>query len=286
VPENLRTLRRKREIVGEIRQITRAMKLVSAAKLKRTTNWRTAAHSYFDELRETLALVVPQVGEGFSHPYLRVREVRRIGLLVVAGDKGLCGAFNANVIAQARRFARRSRARVELITVGTRTGEMARRARLNVVRQFPAIHERERGADVQDIAHYLLAAYDQGEHDEVRVCYARFVSRISSEPAVERVLPVPVPEPPTEAEQQILEPSPEELVAAILPKYVAARIFDMLLSSAAAEHSARVMAMTAATDNADDMIEQLTRQINRKRQADITRELLDVVTGADALSQQ
>ncbi len=283
MPENLRILRRKREIVGEIQQITRAMKLVSAAKLKRALTWREATREYFSEIETALALVLARVGPGFTHRYLTERPVERLGLLLVAGDKGLCGAFNANVMGAAREFVRRAPARVQTMTVGTRTAEMAQRARLNVVREFPAVHERMRGADVQEVGRHILGAWDAGELDAVHVCYSQFISRVSRRPVVERVLPAQMPEGAADPEPQILEPGAGELAVALLPQYVLARLFQALLASAAAEYSARLMAMIVATDNAQDMIKQLTRHVNRARQAQVTRELLDVVSGADAL---
>ncbi|MGC9317365.1 MAG: ATP synthase F1 subunit gamma [Armatimonadota bacterium] len=285
MPENLRTLRRKREIVGEIQQITRAMKLVSAAKLKRAMSWRQAVDAYHDEVESALSLIAGHVPD-LSHPWLAEREVARVGLLLVAGDKGLCGAFNANLVREARQFVRESSVRVRTYTIGTRTAEMARRARLNVVREFPAIHERERGADVQDVARYVTAAYETGEVDRVVICYARFLSRISNEPHIERLLPVQIPAARPDPELHIFEPDLDELVEQLVPQYVTARVFRALVSSAASEHSARLMAMTAATDNAEEMLEDLTRDINRARQSEITRELLDVVGGADALQRQ
>jgi len=284
VPENLRVLRRKREIVGEIRQITRAMKLVSAAKLKRSMDWRTAVERYYTELEAALALVASHATE-VEHPYLSGRPVERIGLLLVAGDKGLCGAFNSQMIGRARELARETDVRIETVTVGARTAEMARRARLNVVREFPAINERECGADVRQVARYVMRLYGSGEVDQVTCCYSRFLSRISNEPDVQQVLPVPLPEPPREETAPIFEPAAPELVRMMLPQYIIARTFRLLLSTAVSEHSARLMAMTAATENAEEMIGDLTRLINRARQAAITNELLDIAAGADALGQ-
>lgn len=286
MPENLRTLRHKREIVSEIRQITRAMKLVSAAKLKRALSWRSAAQAYYDEVHEALSVMISRVGEGFTHPLLEERPVETCGLLLVAGDKGLCGAFNASIIREARRFVAEADRRVRTITVGTRTAEMARRARLNVVREFAAIHERHGGGDVQEIVRYLTGAWSEGEIDQLQVCYARFISRISNEPVIEQALPATVPEATGAEELLIVEPDPEQVARQLVPQHVTARIFQALLSSAASEHSARLLAMTAATENAEEMIDDLTRSINRARQAEITSELLDVVGGADALEQR
>ena len=284
--ENRRVLRRKRETVGEIRQITRAMKLVSAVKLKRTHTWLGATQEYCTGVEGALSLVLANVGPGFTHPLLAERPVERIGLLLVAGDKGLCGAFNANVLGAARDFFGSQKVRVQTMTVGTRTAEMARRARLNVTREFPALSERQRGADVQEIARYIFGLWEAEALDEVRICYAKFVSRVRNRPVVERLLPAPMPDPAGVATPVILEPAPRRLATSILPQYVIANLFQAVLNSAVSEHASRLLAMTAATDNAQDMLKQLTRQINRARQAEVTRQLLDVVSGADALQSQ
>lgn len=286
MPENLRTLRRKRQTVSEIQQITRAMKLVSAAKLKRALAWQAAAEEYFAQVSEALALVLGSTGPEFTHPLTAERPVERIGLVLAGGDKGLCGAFNSNVVGAARDFVVRQRARVQTIAVGARTAEMAHRVQLHVVEEFPAIHERRGGSDVQEIARYLLGAWRAGEFDAIHLCYARFRSRVSYEPTVTRVLPAPLPEPAVAPEAVLLEPAAPELADALLPQYILAQLFAGLVSTAASEHSARLMAMSAATDNAQEMLQQLGRLINRARQAEVTRQLLDVVSGADALQSQ
>jgi F-type H+-transporting ATPase subunit gamma len=284
--DNLRTLRHKRETVGEIQQITRAMKLVSAAKLRRALVWQEAVADYATQVTDALALVLTHVGADFTHPLLIERPVERIGLVLVAGDKGLCGAFNANIVAAARDFVSGQRARVQTVTVGARTTEMARRAQLHVVREFAALQERRRGADVQEIGRHLLSAWHAGEFDAIHLCYARFRSRVNYEPTVERILPAPLPERSAAPQSTLLEPNAPRLAEVLLPQYVLARLFAGLVSTAASEHSARLMAMTAATDNAQEMLQQLSRQINRARQAEVTRQLLDVVSGADALQSQ
>lgn len=284
--DNLRILRHKRNIVGEIQQITRAMKLVSAAKLKRALVWKDASQNYFNEVKAALSLVLRYAGPQFTHPYLEERPVEHIGLLLVGGDKGLCGAFNSNVVSCARDFVEHQQARVQTMTVGSRTADLARRARLNVVREFPAVNERNRGADVHELGRHVLGLWNTRDVGAIYVCYAQFISRVRNEPVVERVLPAPRPEEKTDSRFYILEPDAERLAGALLPQYIIARLFQALLSSTASEHSARLMAMSAATDNAQEMIQELTRQINRARQAEITSELLDVVSGADALQSQ
>lgn len=287
MPESQRHLRRKRKIIGEIQQITRAMKLVSAAKLKRTLARREAAQLYRDQLTETLALSGQRVPAPLQHPWLEQRQVRRIGVLVIGGDKGLCGAFNANIVAAAREIADRSEAPAEVMTVGARTADIARRAGLNLTMQFPAIEDRQAWLEALTMARHLAGLYEAGKVDSLYVAYAGFISRVAHEPSSERLLPMQTPRRTQDwDEEYIFEPQPAELYAHLLPRYLHAEVYRLLLDSAASEHSARLMAMTAATDNADDMIEQLKRHINRARQQDITRELLDVVAGANALAQQ
>ncbi len=287
MPESQRDLRRKRKIITDIRQITHAMKLVSAAKLKRTLARRETAQLYWDQLGETMAVLGQRVGAEVEHPYLERRPVERVGMLVIGGDKGLCGAFNSSIVAAAAEAECARGKQVVVATVGARTGDLARRAGLESAERFPAFQEKDGWRDALAISQHLEGLYLTKAVDRVCVTYARFISRVSHEPAVETLLPLEAPEQTDEwRERYIFEPDSVELLRDLLPRYVRAWVYRMLLEGAASEHSARLMAMTAATDNADDMMEQFTRQINRARQQEVTRELLDVVSGADALAQE
>lgn len=288
MPEGLRVLRRKRRIVAEIRQITRAMKLVSAAKLKRTiTRWERANY-YCAQVEGAVAKAAAAAGQELVPP-TELPGTGRSALLVVAGDKGLCGAYNATVVARAARFCEQHE-QVVVMTVGGRTTELARQARLTVVREFPAIADKLMGQDVNDISAHLLGLYASGKVQRVDVCYARFVSRLRSEPTVATLLPMTRPgaEPPAPATvgDHLFEPAPVVLVEDLLPMRLRAQLQRIMLEAAASEHSARLVAMSTATDNAEEMLASLTRQINRARQAQITSELLDVVSGAAALTTQ
>jgi len=286
--EGLRTLRRKRRIVGKIRQITRAMKLVSAAKLKRATaRWEQASY-YCAQLDGACARAAEAAGQRLL-PLAELPGPGASALLVIAGDKGLCGAYNASVVARAAQFAAQREA-VSVFTVGGRTAELARQARLRVVRELPGLVDRLQGRDASELAAELLARYRSGEVARVDVCYARFVSRLVYQPTVVTLLPMFAA--PAEAAvaaalgDALFEPAPPRLVEDLLPVRLRAQVLRLLLEAAAAEHSARLLAMSAATENAEEMLEILTRQINRARQAQITSELLDVVAGADALTSQ
>jgi len=287
VPENLRTLRRKRHVVGEIRQITRAMKLVSAAKLKRTQQARETVDYYYSQLAGAISVATVGAGVEFLHPLVRTRPVKRIGLLVIAGDKGLCGGFNAGIVSRARSFVEDQVVPVDVMTVGNRTAEMCSRAQLRVIREFPAMLDRVQGRDASAIADYALELFRRGHVDSLHVCYARFVSRMTTTSAIERLLPISLPEAADgDPKDHLFEPEPNQLLADLLPVYVRAQMYQFLLETAVSEHSARLMAMSAATDSAEEILEDLTRLINRSRQAQVTRELLDVVGGADALEHQ
>jgi len=287
LPESQRQLRRKRKIVTDIRQITGAMKLVSAAKLRRTLARRETADFYWTQLRETVEILAMRVGDVVRHPYLQQRPVQRLGMLVIGGEKGLCGAYNASIVAAASEAIGAAGLPAEVVLVGGRTGDLARRAGLNVTRQFPGVNDKEAWRQAVQITQHLHELYTDGGCPRIDVAYARFISRVSHRAVVESVLPLDLPPVAEHPEEDYLfEPEPEQLLVDLLPRFLRTRVYRLLLDAAASEHSARLMAMTAATDSADDMIEQLTRLINRARQQDITRELLDVVSGADALAQR
>jgi len=287
VPENLRKLRRKRHVVGEIRQITRAMKLVSAAKLKRTTKARETVDYYFSQFSGAISVATVGAGSDFRHPLMRTRPLERVGLLVVAGDKGLCGGFNAGIVSRARSFVESQEVPVDVMTMGARTSEMCWRAQLRVTREFPAMLDRLQGQDAAAIADYALGLFRRGEVDSLHVCHARFISRTATEPAIECLLPIaPSKAADGDPDDHLFEPVPGRLLADLLPAYVRAQVYQMLLETAVSEHSARLLAMSTATESAEEILEDLTRLINRSRQAQITRELLDVVGGADALEHQ
>lgn len=288
--DSLRVLRRKRRIVGEIRQITRAMKLVSAAKLKRTMATWERVKFYFSQLDGALQVALAAAGPDALHRADRPAPVGRLGLLLVAGDKGLCGAYNSSMVSRAVQFAQAHEQQVSVLTVGARAAELARRAQLRVISEYPAVADKLQGHDAAQVAAHLLRLYESGEVDQISVCYARFVSRLTYEPTTLTVLPFS-PDRPDQAatdaaDGYLFEPDPGRLLRDLMPLRLRAQVHELLLEAAAAEHSARLMAMSAATENAEDMLESLGRQINRARQAQITSELLDVVSGADALADQ
>ncbi len=284
MPQNLRAGRRKIKAVRNIRQITRAMKMVAAAKLKRVQSQVEAGRQYYERLKEVLGRVAAVSGE-IEHPLLAEREVKKIALVVIAGEKGLCGSFNANILRLARSYpAEHPGVEVQFIPVGAKANAFVRRTGLPVLEVFPAVTDEGRKEQSAQLARYIRQIYSDGTVDRVDVVFAEFVSAIRNIPETVQLLPFAGHEQQVEsAGQYIFEPSAEEVLAALLPRAVDAEVYQILLDAAASEQGARMTAMTAATDNADDLIVTLTRDLNRARQTQITSEILEVVSGADAL---
>ena len=285
---SLRELRRKIKAVQHIRQITRAMKMVATAKLKRIQRTVENSRRYQEELRRLLADVASASVE-VDHPYLQAREVERVGVLVVGGDRGLCGAFNRQIDEQAVEFIAGQSAPVEVITVGNRMCRYADRHGLDVVSSHPGV-ARGDDPDIDQIIGEVRSWYESSHVDLVQVVYARFDSLVRHPAISEQLLPLspqafaqatdgagPVPV------EYIFEPPAAQLLAELLPRALEVEIAQILLTTQASGQAARMTAMSAATDNADEMITGLTRSVNRARQEEITAGLLDVVTGARAL---
>ncbi|MBO0910305.1 MAG: ATP synthase F1 subunit gamma [Acidobacteria bacterium] len=345
---NILDIRRRIRSVTNTRQITRAMKMVSAARLRRAQDRALAARPYAQMLASVLKSLVsradiydPESGE-LLHPLLVRRPEKNILLVIVTGDKGLAGAFNSNILKTAMRFLdSKSEARVELLTIGRKGRDFMRRRfsfaeagkrdaggtpRITLAGEHVGVLNRVDYDLAREISETIIERYTHGEIDSVYLVFNEFKSVISQRLVVERVLPVErIGEPEiaqatemelkekqrvleaakgtgialrpadtTEADREaaqfaaapvdyIYEQSPRELFRALLPKYVGIQIFHALLESVAAEHAARMTAMESATNNAGEMIDSLTLSMNRVRQAKITREIIEIVSGAAAL---
>jgi F-type H+-transporting ATPase subunit gamma len=283
--KTLRQLRRQIRLVGKIHQITRAMQMVAAAKLRRVQQRALEGRTYWQRMQEIVREVSATAPE-IDHPLLTPREAKRIGLLVVAGDKGLCGGYNVQVGREAERFLRGQQLPVAVRLTGRKAQSALERGGWAIEEQFTR-EDRTLPADARRIAQELRRWYESGDVDEVHVCYSQFVSLSRDHPAVVRLLPVAGTETDDDdgpaASEYIFEPPAEELFARLLPRYVDAQVYQMLLEASASEHAARMRAMAAATDNASKMTDRLRMQANRLRQQEITEELLDVVGGAEAL---
>jgi F-type H+-transporting ATPase subunit gamma len=280
-------MRRRIRSVRNTQQITKAMKMISAARLRKAQERAFNARPYAGLLREVLqSLASRSDREKVSHPLLSSRPQQHITALVLTGDRGLCGAFNTNITKAAERFLEaHSNQQVELVLIGRKGRDYFRRRPVGIAREWVQIFTRLDYNHAKEIAGYVMDAYSEEKTDAVYVIYNEFKSVISQKVVVEQLLPLASLEakPQEPVIDYIYEEPPDEIYRNLLPRYVEIQIFRALLESAAAEHAARMTAMDSATNNAGDMIENLTLNMNRIRQATITKELIEVVSGAAAL---
>ena len=281
---NLRELRRKVRTVQHIRLITRAMKMVATAKLQRIQRTVRQGRRFQEELRRLLAHVAAAAA-AVDHPYLQAREVNRVGVVIVGGDRGLCGAFNRQIIEPALEVVAAQSVPVDVITVGNRMWRYAGRYALDVVSSYPAVALPD-DPDIMRIVGEVRSWYESGYVDLVQVVYAQFESVVRHPTVSEQLLPLApevVGETSGEYAEYIFEPPAEVLLGELLPRALESELAQILLGTQASAQAARMTAMSAATDNAEEMLVELTRWLNRARQEEITSELLDVVGGAQAL---
>jgi F-type H+-transporting ATPase subunit gamma len=291
----LRDIRRRITSVKSTQQITRAMKLVAAAKLRRAQERILEARPYarsLEQLVESLAARAPRE----IHPLLIKRDPAALGrppkrlLLVVSGDRGLCGAFNSNVIRRSQELAQQGAdgAATELVLVGRKVRDFyRRRGGVEIRSEYVNIFDKLTFRQAAEIAQDVVTAFTGGEADDVSLAYNEFRSAASQRVVVERLLPIrpSTPGEETSAAAVLFEPSPEAVLSQLLPRHVEVQVYRALLESVAAEYGARMTAMENATRNASEMIDLLTLQFNKARQERITKELLEIVGGAEALRQ-
>ena len=284
-------MRRRIRTVRNTQQITKAMKMISAARLRKAQERAFHARPYAGLLKEVLeslaARAVEEPGEE-RHPLLKRRAEERITAVVLSGDRGLCGAFNTNILRAAERFlAEHRNQQVEIVAVGRKTRDYFRRRNVTLKEEHVGIFARLGYSNAREIANGIIASYTEETTDAVYLIYNEFKSVIAQRVVVERLLPLPDFRPST-SEGNVLvdyiyEEPPEAIYERLMPKYVEVQVYRSLIESGAAEHAARMTAMDAASSNAGDMIDSLTLRMNRIRQAAITREIIEIVSGAAAL---
>ena len=283
------TLKVIRKRIGSIRntqQITKAMKMVSAAKLRRAQEAAVEARPYAEKMTDLFKNLAARVSRE-AHPLLGLRDEKRIDLLLLTSDRGLCGGYNANLIRAAEAFVRRDGAgkEIQLVLVGRKGADHFRRRKATIADRYINILAVAAEELAGEIAEKAIGRFIRGETDAVYILYSRFRSALSQVPTLEKLLPVSVSE--TEKPEQLvdylIEPGVEALLASLLPKVVQVAIYRALLEATASEHGARMTAMDSATTNASKMMDALTLQMNRARQASITRELMEIVGTAEAL---
>jgi F-type H+-transporting ATPase subunit gamma len=281
-------IRRRIRSVRNTQQITKAMKMVSAAKLRRAQDRVIAARPYASLIRKVLAnlaVAVEADERAASSPLLARRPEGHVLLLLFTSDKGLAGAFNANLIKAAQKFMEEHRdAEVELETIGRKGRDFFRKRGARIVAEHIGILGKPNFEDAAAIARKAIDRFRSGELDAVYLLNNEFKSMVSQRLSVARLLPVEIPA-NAEVVDYIFEQPPNQMLEALLPRYVETEVYRSMLETGAAEHAARMMAMEAATSNANEMIETLTLYMNRVRQASITKEIIEVVSGASAAAE-
>src|SRR5712691_7933203 len=281
---SLLDIRRRIRSVKNTQQLTKAMKTVSAAKLRRAQERVFSARPYAEQLKKVLSNLTARL-EDVSHPLLEIRTEERILFVIVTADRGLCGAFNANISRTAQIFIRDHKEQtIHLVMVGRKGRDFFKRRAAPIRSEFVNIFSRLDYGHAKDISEAIIQAYTNAEVDAVYMVYNEFKSVIQQRVVVEKVLQISRSD-LKEAEPQpdyIFEQPPQEIFNRLLPRYVEIQVYRALLESAASEHGARMASMDTASRNAGDMIDMLTLNMNRIRQAAITREIIEVVSGAGA----
>lgn len=298
---NAREVRARIKSVKNTEKITRAMQMVAAAKVRRARERVEAAQPFAESLADVFRQVSAQVPRGeYRSPLLESREVKRVALLVITSDRGLCGGYNSNVIRMAvnrLRYWKDERVDAKLIVVGTKGNQFFKHSNFDVLERFSGLQQIPTFEEAQRIATAARRIYESGDVDRVEVIYTNFRSMVSLVPTTTTLLPASVPasagekgeavakageHPPVRA-QYIFEPSPDVVMDAIIPKYLETIVYQALLESAASELAAKMTAMSAASKNAKELAAALSLVYNKARQASITQEILEVVGGASAL---
>lgn len=283
---NLRRIRRRIDSVKTTQQITKAMKMVSAVKLRRAQERVEAARPYVQRMTEVINRLAKKTSPE-AHPLLARRDKEKVLLLVVTGDKGLCGSFNSNITKRTIALMEEEQAQSSLITIGKRGTNYFKKRNIVIKKDYIDLFRTFYYKDAAAIGREVKEAYIQGEVDEVIMIYNEFVSAMRQRVTTNILLPITLPSLESVKEEEfidyIYEPSASHVLETLLNRYVEVQIYHAMLESSASEHGARMTAMDAATENAAEMIEHLTLIFNKARQAAITKELIEVVSGADAL---
>lgn len=286
----VREFKRRIRSVKNTQQITKAMKMVAAAKLRKAQERAEQSRPYTETLQGTLARLAA-LSTDVQHPLLVKRdEVRKVGYIVVTADRGLCGGYNTNIIRVASDAMASEERKIEngIIAVGRKARDFYRK-RQGLDAEYINLGDVVSYTDAREIAEYVINAYENEELDEVYLVYARFINALRQVPTVTKLLPIETIEQEVEAAEKyveyIYEPSAELILLTLLPRYVGSQIYHAMLESKASEQGARMTAMGNATQNAGEIMDALTLQMNKVRQSAITDEILDIVGGAEALNK-
>lgn len=283
---DIRLIRRRIKGIQSTAKISRAMEMIATLKMRRAQERGLAGRPYSEKIQQVIAdlAALPQ-GEAPLHPLLQRRTVNKIAIVHITPDRGLCGGLNANLNRKTARFILEQEIAVTLITIGRKGRDFMRRYSREVRAEFTALGDRPSLLDTLPISRIIIDDYTNGLIDLVYLVYAQFISTMAQKPLVQQILPVePAEIPRAQNVDYIYEPGPGVVLDELLPRFVEMQVYHAILESIASEQSARMVAMRNATDNANEIIEELTLMYNKARQESITKELLDITGGAAALA--
>lgn len=283
---NLRAIRLRIRGVKNIAKITRAMEMIAASKMRKAQDRGLAGRPYSEKITAVIAALSALTAGKGGDPLLERRPVKNIALLQITPDRGLSGGLVGNINRAALGFAMEHKdTPVEMVVVGKKGLDAMRRAQRNIVAEFTGLGDKPNLYDTLPISRIIMDDFKSGAVDEVYVAYTQFVSTMVQKPVIVKLLPVePAEIPPTQNVEYIFEPDAAAVLGSLLPRYVEMKIYHLILESIASEQSARMVAMRSATQNANELIGELTLEYNKARQESITAELLDIVGGVAALA--
>lgn len=279
----MREIKRRIKSVTNTHQITKAMEMVASSKFKKFQGLVLNSRPYSEGIEGILTNIASGI-KNQHHPLFEgKKEVKKIGVIAIASDRGLCGGYNSSVSKELKRFGlENSDKEISIIAVGKKMVDYARKERLNLKAEYIQLVPENMFEKAKELSENIVEFFNENIFDEVYIVYSKFLSAVNSEVTRTRLLPLEEPE-VEENKNYIFEPSEEVIMDALLPKYLNIYIYQSILEATASEHSSRMRAMKSASDNADDMVGKLTLSFNRARQGSITQELSEIVAGADSL---
>lgn len=285
---SMKDIKRRKESVSSTQQITKAMNLVATAKLQKAKQSVLEARPYFNQIHKTISSIL-SISEGINHPYLEKRDGKKVLYVLISSNRGLAGGYNGNVVKLVlKHIKENANEETMVISAGKKAQDSMRKEGFELLDNYNALIENPNYDEAKKLSEQVIDLFNERRVDEVYVAYTAFHSTLSQEPKIMKLLPLNpedfrLEEKPSNHAVMNYEPSEEEVLNYIVPKYVKSLLFGTLKESAASEHGARMTAMDSATNNASEMIEKLTLLYNRARQASITQEITEIVSGADAL---
>ena len=281
---SVRQISRRIRSVQNTAKITKAMAMIAASKLRRSQDAATQGRYYSNSMKEMVSNVISQIGDEIANqPLAQQREIKNIGVLFITPDRGLTGGLNSNLMRALDAFIVKEAIPTKIIGVGKKGIDYSRRNNLELLGQFSGIGDKPKSNDTIEIANQLIQEFNSGSVDSFFVGYSQFINTTLQKPIITQLLPIKTDQLTSSTKEYIYEPTAGELLSSLLPRYVQTLVHHSILEANASEQSARMVAMNQATDNANEMVGDLTLLMNKKRQEMITNELLDIVGGVSAL---